>query len=433
MEDRRVSAAGDPAGLCSGRPLRLLVISQHFWPEAFRINSFVEALIAAGAEVAVLTGQPNYPAGKTFAGYRWYRIGKERHPAGYDIYRIPLVPRGRAGAGRLSVNYLSFILAGWLVAPLLLRGRRFDAFFVYGTSPVFQALVGLPLRWVKGAKLVLWVQDLWPHALAATGFVRSPRVLRGVQRFVGWLYRRMDLVLGQSDAFVEAIRPYAGRVPVRYFPNPGEAAAGTGEDAASVVLPRAFNVVFAGNLGRAQSLETIADAAAALQPRRDIRITLFGSGAMANQLALEIERRGLDNLVLGGRLAPEAMPRIYAQADALLLTLVDDEMIARTIPSKLQSYLAAGVPIIAATGGEAARIVTAAGAGLVCPPEDAAALAAAIVKLHEMDDARRSAMSATALDYYRAHFEPGRLANDLLDQLRALTGEQTRAGGDRGR
>ena len=415
----------------AGQPLRLLVISQHYWPESFRINSFVETLIAAGAEVAVLTGQPNYPAGETFPGYRWWAAGKTRHPAGYDIYRVPLVPRGRAGAIRLALNYLSFIVAGWLVAPILLKGRRFDALFVYGTSPVLQGFVGLPLRRLKRARLVLWVQDLWPHVLAATGYVRSPRILRFVQRLVGWLYRRNDLILAQSEAFVEAIRPHAGRVPVRYFPNPGDAAA-TAQGAPARTLPKAFNVVFAGNLGRAQSLDTVVEAAASLRERPDLRITLFGSGAMEAELAEQIERRGLDNLILGGRLPPEAMAGIYAQADALLLTLVDDEMIARTIPSKLQSYLAAGVPVIAATGGEAARIVEAAAAGLVCPPEDAPALAAAIVALCDAEPGRRSAMGVAAREFYRAHFDPERLAHSLLDQLTTLPGRRARAEGGRG-
>ena len=403
----------------AGKTLRLLVISQHYWPESFRINSFVETLIAAGAEVAVLTGQPNYPAGETFEGYRWWAAGRQRHPAGYDIYRIPLVPRGQAGAIRLALNYLSFIVAGWLVAPILLRGRRFDALFVYGTSPVLQGFVGLPLRRLKRARLVLWVQDLWPHVLVATGYVRSPRILRFVQRLVGWLYRRNDLILAQSEAFVDAIRPHASDVPVRYFPNPGEAAV-TVEGPPARTLAEAFNVVFAGNLGRAQALDTVVEAAALLHGRPDIRITLFGSGAMEAELADEIGRRGLDNLVLGGRLPPEAMAGIYAQADALLLTLVDDEMIARTIPSKLQSYLAAGAPIVAATGGEAARIVEESGAGPVCPPEDAPALAATIAALREAEPGRRSAMGVAAREYYRAHFDPERLAHDLLDQLTTL-------------
>ena len=416
-----------------GEPLRLLVISQHYWPESFRINSFVETLIEAGAEVAVLTGQPNYPAGETFAGYRWYGAGKTRHPAGYDIYRVPLLPRGRGGGVRLALNYLSFILAGWLVAPVLLRGRRFDALFVYGTSPVLQGLVGLPLRRLKRARLALWVQDLWPHVLAATGYVRSPRILRFVQRLVGWLYRRNDLILAQSEAFAEAIRPHAGRVPVRYFPNPGEAAAAADEGVPAVTLPGAFNVVFAGNLGRAQSLDTVVEAATLLRERKGIRITLFGSGAMEDWLARDIEQRGLGNLILGGRLPPEAMAGIYAQADALLLTLVDDEMLAKTIPSKLQSYLAAGVPILAATGGEAARIVEAAGAGLVCPPENAPALAEAIMVLCEAEAGQRAKMGAAALEHYRDHFEPERLAHNLIEQLTRLPGRYARAEESRGR
>src|SRR5690606_22822349 len=134
---RGPSVAGSVGGVLSrsqtGAPLRILVLTQHFWPEQFRINSFVEDLREAGAEVAVLTGQPNYPAGRILAGYRATGIGTERHPSGYDIYRVPLVPRGRSGAVRLVLNYLSFLTMASSAGLYLLRGRPFDVIFVYGT------------------------------------------------------------------------------------------------------------------------------------------------------------------------------------------------------------------------------------------------------------------------------------------------------------
>lgn len=403
-------------------PLRILVLSQHFWPEQFRINSFVEDLRAEGAEVAVLTGQPNYPAGRVFEGYRARRLQVERHPSGYDIYRVPLVPRGKSGGVRLVLNYLSFLTAASCAGPLLLRGRPFDVVFVYGTSPIFQGFAGLPLRRLKHTPVVLWVQDLWPHVLVSTGFVRNARVLSWVERAVSSLYRRADLILAQSEAFVEAIRPLAGKVPVEYFPNPGDPPASG--DAPAVTLPPGFNVVFAGNLGRAQALDTVVEAAAQLKDQAGVRITLFGSGAMEDWIRDQIAGRELDNLVLAGRVPPEAMAGIYAQASAVLLTLAGDEMLSKTIPSKLQSYLGAGVPVIAAAIGEPARVVRESGGGVVCPAEDAAALAAAILDLRDRPAGEIEAMRRSGRAYYDAHFEPRRLAARLIEQLQALVRER---------
>jgi glycosyltransferase involved in cell wall biosynthesis len=410
--------------------LRILVLSQHFWPEQFRINSFVEDLRRAGAEVIVLTGQPNYPSGRVFDGYRARGIQVERHPRGYEIFRVPLIPRGKSGAVRLILNYLSFLFAAMIAGPVLLRERRIDVVFVYATSPVFQGIAGLVLRRFKRSPVVLWVQDLWPHVLVSTGFVRNRRVLSLIESAVSALYRRVDLILAQSEAFAEAIRPHAGKVPVAYFPNPGDLSDGPRHEPA-VRLPEGFNVVFAGNLGRAQALDTVVEAATLLGGESDVRIILFGSGAMEDWIREQIAQRGLDNLVLAGRVPPEAMPGVYSQASAVLLTLANDEMLSKTVPSKLQSYLGAGVPVIAAAMGEPARVVRESGGGIECPPEDPAALAASIRKLASMPRSTTETMRRRGREYYEAHFEPRRLAEALLEQLRTLVHEHNKVTGER--
>lgn len=399
--------------------LRILVLSQHYWPEAFRINSFVEELRAVGADVTVLTGQPNYPAGRVYPGYRWWGTGRFEHPSGYEVYRVPLFPRGSGGAVRLVLNYLSFIVGVSLCGSWHMRGRRFDAIFVYATSPVLQALGGLPIRWLTGGQLVLWVQDLWPDVLRATGFVRNRRVLGAVATVVGWLYRRTNLILAQSPSFAAAIAPMAGSVPVAYFPNPGERPVLSQRARASLSSAR-FNIVYAGNLGRAQAVDSILEAAALLRTRDDLHITLYGDGAMLDWMQKQVAERDLQNVTLAGRVPPETMPHIFAQASALLLTLVDDDMVARTIPSKLQSYLSAGVPLIVAASGEAARIADEAGAGIVCKPSDAQALANALSGLASLPTNRRAAMGAAGKAYYDQHFEPVTLANKLVAMLDAL-------------
>lgn len=400
--------------------MRVLVLSQHYWPESFRINDVVAALRRAGCEVEVLTGQPNYPDGKVFAGHRAHGLGVDTGPAGERIHRVPLVPRGRGGALRLVGNYLSFLASASVLGPWLLRGRGYDVVFVYGTSPILQAIAGVVLARIKRAALVTWVQDLWPQSLEVTGYVRNPRALAAVAAVVRWIYRRNDLLLAQSRAFVSAVRPMAGSTPVAYLPNPGEAGAPTQvANHAAPQLPPGFNIVFAGNLGTVQSLETVLDAAERLRAEPDIRFTLVGSGSRSAWLAEQVARRDLRNVALPGRFAPQAMPALFAQASALLVTLNRSEVLGQTVPSKVQSYLAAGRPVLAALDGEGAQVVRDAGAGIASPAEDAPALAAAVLSLGAASPQELERMGQSARRYYEAHFEPDRVALALQEQLRS--------------
>ena len=177
--------------------MRVLVLSQYFWPEGFQINHVVQSLVGRGIEVDVLTGKPNYPEGVVFDGYRAWGCQTEQW-AGAGIYRVPLVPRGTKSAVRLALNYLSFVVSGLVFAPWMLRARSYDAIFVYAPSPILQAIPALFLGRIKRCPVLLWVQDLWPESLVATGYVRSPRVLLAVERVVRFIYRRTDLLLVQS-------------------------------------------------------------------------------------------------------------------------------------------------------------------------------------------------------------------------------------------
>ena len=399
--------------------MRILVLSQYYWPESFRINEVVESLRRVGCHITVLTGQPNYPQGEVFAGYRAAGFGAQQHEAGYSIFRVPLVPRGRGGALGLAANYLSFVFSASLLGPWLLRKQRFDVVFVYAPSPIIQAIPAVWLAFIKRAKLVTWVQDLWPQSLEATGFVRNRRVLAMVAVLVRWIYRRNDLLLVQSQAFIPPVQAMAGKTPVLYHPNPGELAFSQAQPLGvpALLLEPGFNVVFAGNLGTVQALGTVLDAAELLLPHADVRMVLVGSGSRSEWLQQEVLRRQLDNVQLAGRFAPEAMPGILAQASALLVSLARSPIMGQTVPSKVQAYLAAGKPIIASLDGEGARLVEEAGAGLACPAEDAAALAQAVLRLRAMphDELRR--MGESGLIYYKQNFDPAVLAAKLVQHF----------------
>lgn len=403
----------------------MLVVTQHFWPESFRINEVVEDLRDAGADVTVLTGQPNYPEGKVFAGYRAASLTFERTPSGIPVHRVPLIPRARGRAHQLVANYLSFIASAGLLGPWALRGELFDVVFVYGTSPILQAIAAIVIKSLKRAALVTWVQDLWPDSLEVTGFVRDPKLLAAVRVAVEAIYRANDLLLVQSEAFVAPVRALSGQTPIEVHANPGERSF---QAPASSLFPATsppalhlgdgFNVVFAGNLGTVQALDTILDAAEQLRGTT-VRMFLVGSGSRSEWLKTEIARRRLDMVQLPGRFPPEAMPAILQQASALLVTLVRSPAMSQTVPSKVQAYLAAARPVVAALDGEGARVVDAAGAGITCPAEDAAALALAITRLQTLSGKERKAMGERGRLYYEQHYDGPRLARALLGKLEA--------------
>jgi glycosyltransferase involved in cell wall biosynthesis len=406
------------------RALRVLVLTQHFWPETLRINDIAASLTEQGCEVTVLTGKPNYPTGRVFDGHRLLGVQQDSF-GGCHIVRLPLVPRGRGRAWELSANYLSFILSVCVLGPWALRGRRFDVVFVYGTSPILQAVGAIWLKTLRRIPVITWVQDLWPESLMMTGFVRNRHLLRGVESMVRWIYRRSDLLLVQSPAFLEPVREKAGDVAVIYQPNPGESsrwteAAPAGASAPPWVRQPGFNIVFAGNLGTVQALETVLEAARLTGPDSGIRWVLMGSGSRLPWLRERLREPGLEHVELPGRFDPVHMPSILEQADALLVSLVSGPGLNSTIPSKIQAYLAMGKPILASIDGEGARVVGEAKAGLVCPAENAQALADSALRLRDMPTEDRLRMGASGRAYFQARFAPELVASQLVDHFRSV-------------
>jgi glycosyltransferase involved in cell wall biosynthesis len=406
--------------------MRLLVVSQYFWPETFGINHLVNSLVRAGWQVTVLTGKPNYPDGQVFAGYTALGIQCEDH-AGAHIVRVPVIPRGIRSSFRLAMNYLSFIVSGYLFAPFALRRKSFDAVFVYAPSPLLQTLPAIFLAWLKRAPLVVWVQDLWPESLSATGFVRNRHALGVVEALVRYIYRHSDSILVQSEAFrapVSRLVENAGKI--HYFPNSVDAVANSSDPGESVpaelvsAIRNCFSVVFTGNVGTAQAVELIVEAADALRAYPNIRFFMVGSGSREDWLAAEVRNRNLDNIVLTGRLPAAAMPAILAAASALLVTLRDEPIFAYTIPSKVQAYLAAGRPIIASMNGEGARVVVDSGAGIACAAGDHAALADAVLAMEALTPQERAQLGENGRRYFSEHYEPRKLMEQLIAHIESL-------------
>ncbi|MEJ5991371.1 glycosyltransferase family 4 protein [Ramlibacter sp. PS3R-8] len=402
--------------------MRLLVVSQYFWPENFRINDLVSELVARGHAVTVLTGCPNYPDGEVFADFRANPRAFDTF-AGASVVRVPMLARGKGGL-RLALNYFTFALSGATIGAWKLRGRRFDAIFVFEVSPVTVGLPAIVQRWLKKAPVAFWVLDLWPETLEAIGVVRSKRVLGLVAQLVRFIYRRCDLLLAQSRGFIPQIRKYSGDTEVRYFPQWAEAVHDAAEAAAAPEVPLqpgAFTIVFTGNIGDAQDFPTVIDAAERLKTSApQVRWVIVGDGRLADWVREQVAQRGLtQQVLLPGRFPVERMPSFYRHADALLVSLKPEPIFAMTLPGKLQGYLAAGVPILAMLDGEGAQVITDAVAGVAAKAGDAQALAAAVLRLAALTPQERHAMGARGRQLGATEFDRGR----QIGKLEAWLGE----------
>ncbi|MCH8830481.1 MAG: glycosyltransferase family 4 protein, partial [Planctomycetes bacterium] len=396
--------------------MRVLIVTQYFWPESFRINDLAHGLRDRGHDVTVLTGLPNYPDGRFFAGYGWFSRGEDYD--GVRVVRVPMFARGKSQGLRLLLNYASFALSASFFGPFRCRGK-FDVIFAFEPSPITVGIPASVMKRFKRAPLLFWVQDLWPETLTATGAVRSPWILRRIGNLVRRIYRRCDKVLVQSPGFVPHVQ-WQG-VPdekIEYFPNWAEEffqPVSLPDDAPErAEMPNGFRILFAGNIGVSQSFETILAAAEKTKCNSQIQWVVLGDGREKENVEQQIEERGLSETVhLLGRRPVETMPGYFAAADALLCTLKREPIFSLTIPSKLQSYLACGKPILAALDGVGATIVAESHSGLTGPAEDAAALAENAVRLFEMSQPERDALGKAGRDYFQQHFERER----LLDRL----------------
>ena len=338
------------------------------------------------------------------------------------------MPRGAGGALRLLLNYVSFALTASLKAISVGR-RRWDVVFVFQLSPVTAILPAVVIRALYRTPVAIWVQDLWPESVASTGLGRSRALYAVVRAISAWLYRRCDRIAGTSRAFqprLEALGVPGWRIA--YLPQWAEDffdRRSRDIQIADEPWSSGFPIMFAGNLGRVQALETVLAAAELVREDEDIRWVFVGDGSQREWLEAEIARRRLQEKVfLLGRHPAEEMPAFFAKAGAMLVSLKRDETMALTVPAKVQSYLAAGRPILGSIDGEGARVIEDAGAGLTAPASDPAGLAEIARRMKSLSPDERSAMGERGRAYSLRHFARER----CLDELERVLHDASQAG-----
>ena len=395
---------------------KILVVTQHFWPENFRINDIVEGFLQDGIAVDVLCGLPNYPKGEWFPGYSAAGPFEEEWH-GARLYRCKEVPR----RGNTSVNiFLNYVSWPWYAAHALHRlPGGYDAVFCFNTSPVLMCWPAIRYAKKHHIPFTNYVLDIWPENLYSVLNVKN-KALRAIAQGVSdALYKKADRLIAMSEPLQQRLCQRTGMPPQKIAVIPQYC-----EDFYAVPQPDAalqaqfggrFNLVFTGTFTPAQSLETVITAVQDARSRGADMLHLLLVGDGMSRAALEAKVKDLhaeDAVTFYGSVPATDIPKFTALADALIVCLSDSPDLGLTVPAKVASYMAAGKPVLASMDGAGNAAVAAAG-GLSSPACDAAALADNLLALTRMDTAQRAAMGQNAKEYYLAHYRRSELLRKL--------------------
>lgn len=388
--------------------MKILVVSQHYWPEPmYALPDMCEELVRRGHSVDVVTGVPNYPMGYIYEGYKHGKNRREVHN-GVNVIRTFTIGRRHHAIFRL-LNYYSYSFSSTLYT--LGLKDEYDVVFTNETSPVMmtRAATAYSRKW--GRKCILYCMDLWPACLTAGGMKESSVVYRFFGYVSKKLYNRADRILITSKMFRDYLKREHG-VPdekIAYFP---QYASAQFDHIPEAEKKDGYDFVFAGNVGAAQSLDTVIRAAKLLADE-DIRWHIVGDGSELENLKKMAD--GMDNVIFYGRKPPEDMPKYYAMADAMLLLLFNDPFISLTLPGKVQTYMAAGKPILAAAIGEIPLIIEEAKCGWCAKAEDARGFADIVRRFIAAEN--REELGRNARAYYEQHFARAQFMDKLEKEL----------------
>ncbi len=366
---------------------KILICTNHFYPETFRVNDIAFNFAEKGYDVTVLTAIPDYPKGKYFDGYGIFSRRCEK-VKGVKVIRGFAIPRGNGNTLRIVLNYLSFFISSVFISVWLGLFRKFDRVFVHETSPVMIGVPAIIVKKLQHIPLLFWVLDLWPESLQAAGGVNNIRVLKLFEKLTKWIYKNSDKILISSRGFEQSILDKGDfKDKIVYFPNWVDREMASDKQISLPQLPQGFIVMFAGNIGEAQDFEHIMDAAIRLRSHKDIHFVIVGNGRKFKWVESFVQNNSLEEQVhLLGRYPSETMPLLFSKADVMLVTLKDASIFNLTVPAKLQAYMSAGKPIVAMMNGEGPRVIEEAQCGWSVVAGDDKGLAKCILEISSFDE-----------------------------------------------
>ena len=399
--------------------MKFLVVCQYYYPEPFRITDICETLVQKGHQVTVLTGLPNYPEGRVLDDYRH---GRKRNETlnGVTVIRTFEIGRGNSRL-MLILNYFSFAVSASLKA--LLMKEEYDVVFVNQLSPVMMGIPAMVYKKKHNKKMLLLCLDLWPDSLAAGGVRECSIIYKVFLRISRWIYKSADLILVTSNMFKDYFQNTLGLpiTNIEHLPQYAEDLFSEREDTKEGELKdsnKGFNFVFAGNIGDMQSVETIIKAANEVRTHHNITFHFVGDGSKLEECKQLADSFGLTNVIFHSRRPVEEMRYFYDMADAMLITLKNNKALSYTLPGKIQSYMAAGRPVIGAINGETSYVIKDADCGLCCNAEDYKELAKLILEFCNSD--RKEQMAINAQNYYIENYSKERFMVRLECILKSL-------------
>ena len=396
---------------------RILVVTQHFWPENFRINDIVEGFLQDGLEVDVLCGLPNYPKGEWFEGYS-ARGPWEEHFGTAQVFRAREWPRKGNTSVNIFLNYVSWPL--YAAAALDRLPGGYDAVFCFNTSPVLMCWPAIRYAQKYRIPFTNYVLDIWPENLYSVLPVKNALLRKLAQGVSDALYKKADRLIAMSEPLQQRLCQRTGKPPraVKVIPQYCEDfyAVPQRDEALESRFAGRFNLVFTGTFTPAQSLDMVLRAV--LEARQagaaNLHLLLVGDGMSRESLqTLARELNAGDAVTFYGSVPAKEVPKFTTLADALLISLSDSPDLGLTVPGKLASYMAAGKPVVASMNGAGYAAVQESGGGLVSPACDQHALAGNLLQLYRMDAAQRAQLGARAKAYYQAHYHRAELLRQL--------------------
>lgn len=404
--------------------MKILVVTQYFWPEEFRINDICEGLVEKGHEVEVLTGLPNYPYGKLFEGYSFKSRGPKEYK-GIKINRCYLIERGQDSSIKLALNYLSFMINSLFHIPKLAK-KNFDNIFIFQVSPITSAIPAIVLGKLRKIPTSIYIQDLWPETFYSIKNINNKAIRKILKKICIKIYDAFDQIIIASEGYRKILAESGIKESkMLYLPQWAEDIYSDNENIEEDLIDKNeddFVVTFAGNIGKAQSVDTIIKAAKLAKQNRNIKWVILGDGSEFNNIKELVEKYDLkDTVKLLGRKPSTDMPKYFNQSDALIVTLKNTDILRITLPAKVQSYMASGKPILGAISGAGMEVIKSSNCGLVSEAEDYNELYNKVIQLYNMDEIDRKKLGNNGKQYFKQNFARNMLLNRLEGYLKSIS------------
>jgi len=405
---------------------KILIITPHFWPENFLINIIAKKFAELKIKTTIVTSFPNYPGGKVFKKYK--NIKKPfiiEHKENIKIIRFPIYPRKNANSINLTLNYLSFIKNGYFALKKLNLKNQFDKIFVYSVSPITSAFLGIYLKNKYKKKISLWIQDLWPESVRATGHINNFLLIFLIELIVKFIYSKMDNIIVQSEYFIKEVKKYTKKkihvIENSHFSSISKNKYKKISSKIDILLKEKFCITFSGNIGRAQSIKTVLDTAKKLENIKKIHFLIVGGGSEKENIKEYIKQKYIKNVTLYGPVDPSLALKICKKSKGLILSLADKKIFKLTIPNKFQTYLNTGVPILSAAEGIVNDIVKKNKIGFTSKNESSEKLSINVKKLYKLSKEEKQKIKLNMNLLYKKKFK---LENQIRKLIKVIFNEK---------